>query len=108
MSTDRMTPFMAALKEFGIDDLDQASRRCTTTESGAESMQRYLLVEENVGSAKVEQPCYLSTHDSPQEAATYAAGQEYPEDWAVRYLLDLDTGERFSAEVSITFIPEAV
>lgn len=105
----RMDRFIEALKEYGIASLRTAYDRYVT-ETDELEMDRYLLVEGNVGPAADEQPCYLTTHKSPQDAATYHLGQEHAQGWCVEYLLDLDTGQCYEVEKTITFtaVPQEV
>lgn len=65
----------------------------------AEEPRRYLLVERNVGSAAAEQSHYLTTHTTRADAANYVLGQEYPADWEIVYLLDLDEDQTYTGEV---------
>ena len=46
---------------------------------------------------------WLSGHASPDDAARYHDGQEYAEDWLILTLVDLDTGDRYSAETRTAF-----
>mgnify|MGYP001588867352 FL=1 len=55
----------------------------------ADPNERFLLVE----TSKYDGTLYLSTHDSPSDAAAYHDGGEEPEDWPGDRLIDLDTGE---------------
>jgi hypothetical protein len=55
---------------------------------------RFLLVEQSRYDARH----FLSSHASPEQAAAYRDGQEYPEDWEIVTLVDLDTGHEFEAE----------
>lgn len=65
---------------------------------------RYALVEQNVGGSSP--PYFVTMHSSPAEAGKYHVEQEYASDWEVDALVDLDTGQTFSAEVQpITFVP---
>ena len=61
---------------------------------------RFLLVEQS----RYDALRFLSAHADTEEAAAYRDGQEYPEDWAVVTLVDLDTGEEFEAEQRTRFI----
>jgi hypothetical protein len=46
---------------------------------------------------------YLTTHETPEDAADYHDGQEYPDDWSIVELIDLDTGRTFDAEPHTRF-----
>jgi hypothetical protein len=61
---------------------------------------RYLLVEKSSRSAEV----WLTTHGSPEAAAAYRDGQEYPEDWSDAKLVDLDSGDELVP--TTTFVRE--
>lgn len=97
---------LAALAAYGIDSIEEAVRRCVLDTVFIEPPSRYLLVEERLGSSSLRkaQPCYLTTHESPQDAAVYHSGQE-DDQWLACYLLDLETGQRYNAEPSVVFIP---
>ncbi len=64
---------------------------------------RWLLVENNRGSAASSQPVWLSTHDSPERARAYHDGQEYRADWEPKFLVDLDTRQTHTIETAISF-----
>lgn len=67
--------------------------------------ERFLLVEENNGSAAYMQSHYLTTHESLEYAGAYNVGQEFAEDWSILFALDLDTGVRHEPEVRIEWEP---
>ena len=60
---------------------------------------RFLLVEKS----RYDALHFLSAHDSPEQAAEYVDGQEYPDDWKIVTLVDLDTGDAFAAEARTHF-----
>ena len=60
---------------------------------------RYLLVEKSGNTGEL----WFTLHPSLGYAATYWAGQEYPEQWSPQGVIDLDTGVRYSADISVTF-----
>lgn len=84
----RITARVKAIKpsgneiELGLDNI-------------TEEPERYLLIERNIGSAAASQSHWFSTHPSRAAAARAVVGQEYPEDWQVVELLDLDTKIRY-------------
>lgn len=92
---DRINETIAGLEVFGsgedtgMDNLDNPSR--------------YLLVEENVGSAKDEQSHWFSTFDTLEEAGAYHASQEFRQDWEIQFAVDLDTGTRHEPELKIVW-----
>jgi len=51
----------------------------------------FLLIERSVYDASL----FVTVHESLAEAADYHDVQEYPDDWTIEYVLDLDTGERY-------------
>lgn len=51
-------------------------------------LEQFLLIEESRFDGEV---C-VTTWNTPAEAADYHDGQEYPEDWPIKKLIDLDTG----------------
>ena len=63
---------------------------------------RFLFVERSVVSGGAS----WATFDSPEEAASYNVGQECPEYWDAEYLVDLDTGERFSPVLTLQWQPD--
>ena len=46
---------------------------------------------------------FLSSHANPDDAARYHDEQEYAEDWLIVVLVDLDTGDSYSAETRTVF-----
>ncbi|MFN2506244.1 MAG: hypothetical protein ABR540_18865 [Acidimicrobiales bacterium] len=65
---------------------------------------RFLLVEQSRYDARH----FLSAHDSPEQAADYWETQEYPSDWEIVTLVDLDDGAEFEANQRIHFTPRQV
>lgn len=61
---------------------------------------RYLLVEES----RFDNSLYVTSHDALDLAGSYRDCQEEPEDWIVEALYDLDTGDRYYADVTTTFV----
>lgn len=53
---------------------------------------RWCLVERSVGESRR----YVTLHTSREQAGDYHYGQEYPHDWDIEDLVDLDTGERWT------------
>lgn len=66
-------------------------------------LSRYLLCEDAVQHSGN----FFTTHDSPEDAVTYHDTQECADDWTATALIDLDTGERFTGEVTVT-IPHTI
>ena len=60
---------------------------------------RYLLVEKSGHNGDL----WFTLHPSLGDAATYWVGQEDPEQWSPQGAIDLDTGVRYSADISATF-----
>lgn len=60
---------------------------------------QWLLVEAN----RYDSTYCLSVHASRRDAADYHDNQEYPEDWSIKVLVDLDTDERYGAVPSTRF-----
>lgn len=54
---------------------------------------RFLLIERDDEGER-----WATTHESPDDAASYHVNQENPEDWPIEALVDLDTGEMFRGE----------
>lgn len=48
---------------------------------------------------------FLASFTTPEGAADYHDGQEWPEDWIIQRLIDLDTGDGFYPDVRTTFKP---
>lgn len=71
--------------------------------SSGEPEHRYLLVEQT----HYDGGHYLTTHAAPEDAADYHDGQEYPDDWTIIELVDLDTGRTFDHAETTTFTPNA-
>ncbi len=65
---------------------------------------RYLLVERSV----IGGGTFWTTWDSLEDAGSYHVDQECPEDWDVKYVLDLDTGERFHPVVTMGWGPDHI
>ena len=63
---------------------------------------RFLFIEHSTVSGGA---CW-STFDAPGDAASYSTDQECPEYWSPAYLVDLDTGERFSPAIAIRWQPD--
>lgn len=60
---------------------------------------RFILVE----CSRYDGELYLTEHDDLESAATYHDSQEEPEDWPIRALYDLDTGERYSGQTAAAY-----
>lgn len=65
-----------------------------------EPIDRFVLVEASI-SGNPER--YITTHESPEDAAAYHDGQDHPEEWAIEVLVDLDTGARLSPNTVTTW-----
>lgn len=67
--------------------------------------ERYALVEVNVGGSTP--PYWITTHDTPSDAAAYSINQEHASDWGIVSLTDLQTGDHIQATtatvVEVTF-----
>lgn len=62
---------------------------------------RYLLCERSSRFGRA----WFTLHESPEDAAEYHDGQEYPEDWGELELVDLDEPMReFYSETQTTFV----
>ena len=64
-----------------------------------EKPERYLLVEQSTYDGSI----HFSLHENKEGAAFYHDTQEYPEDWAIKALVDLDSGEHYFAVPSTSF-----
>lgn len=60
---------------------------------------RYMLLEENF----YDKSAFVTTFDTPEEAAVYHDGQEYPEDWRIVALVDTQTGEEYYPVTTTTW-----
>ncbi|MDA8316479.1 MAG: hypothetical protein M0010_15110 [Actinomycetota bacterium] len=80
---------------------DEAFDTSCSIEDAVDDVHRFLLVERSVISGGAS----WATFDSLEEAASYHVGQECPEYWDAAYLLDLDTGERFSPVAAMAWQP---
>lgn len=98
---DRETRIRAIMREH-VDHESWEPDLCDET-PGAHK--RYLLIEQNAGSASPEQPVWLSTHDTQQDAAAYWRGQENREDWNPVRLLDLDGDAVWACDTTVLFTP---
>lgn len=94
----RVWNWRAAVDEFGEPDPEQTAPAPYGINEGAADpgQPRWLLVEANArgGSPSV----YYTLHHSPDDAADYHLNQEYPDDWTVEALINLETGTRFDPE----------
>lgn len=62
---------------------------------------QFLLIERSPQYGKI----WYTLHASPEDAAGYHDGQEYPEDWGTLELVDLDAPQReFYVEVTTVFV----
>lgn len=66
-----------------------------------DDLARWLLIERSVYDGEL----YLTSHNSPDEAADYHDFQEYVDDWIVDALVDLDTGTTRMASTQTTWEP---
>lgn len=66
-----------------------------------DDLARWLLIERSVHDGSL----YLTTHDSPQDAAAYHESQECPDYWDVDALIDLDTGTSLRPVTTTTWEP---
>lgn len=57
---------------------------------------RFVLIERS----KFDRDIYVTDWDDPSDAADYHDTQEYPDDWPIEVLVDLDTGRRHSPTTS--------
>lgn len=62
---------------------------------------RYVLVEESRYS---KGDFYLTMHPTLDDAASYHDSQEYPEDWDIRFLVDVKRGWRYTAFTTTAFV----
>ena len=58
----------------------------------------FILVEKS----RHDSSYYVTVHDTPQGAAEYHDGQEYPEDWNIEFLENVETGEILEPQTSFT------
>lgn len=93
---DRRQRLAALIERFPLQDPAQFADPVADLAAAG----RFLLVEQS----RYDPRHFLSAHADPGEAAAYRDGQEYPGDWEVRTLVDLDTGEEFEAEQRTRFI----
>ena len=61
--------------------------------------QRYVLVEES----RYDGSYYVTSFETPFDAAEYHDIQEYPEDWIIETLIDTKTGDQYYAVQSTTW-----
>lgn len=66
-----------------------------------DTAERFLLVETN----RYDGSAYVTVHESAEAAAQYHDRQEYPEDWPIQTLIDLDSDARFSPITTTTWEP---
>lgn len=80
---------------------DEAFDAGCTIDDVVDDPGRFLFVERSVlGGA------FWTTFDDPANAAAYSTDRESPEYWDPAYLLDLDTGERFSPVLAMQWQPD--
>lgn len=103
MTTQRQTDKMARRLARIIEEHDGDAFEVTA--STEEAPKRYALVEMNVGGSTP--PYWVTTHDTPSDAANYSINQEYASDWGIVSLTDLQTGDRVQTTtatvVEVTF-----
>jgi hypothetical protein len=80
-----------ALQDGGADEL-------TATPN------RFCLVERNY---RYGRGYWVTTWDTADLAGRYVTGQEYAEDWETIILVDLDTGDRYEASLTLTWHDQA-
>lgn len=90
--------------EYEPDEFWEPGGRGDGSASSEGWPQRYALIELNVGSQGDTH--WITTHDTPEDAGDYHLSQEGAEGWWPVLLMDLDTGEAFVPEFSITWKPE--
>jgi hypothetical protein len=59
--------------------------------------ERFLLIERSI----YDRQLYLATYNSPEDATGAHDSQEYPEDWPILRLVDLETGEDVDIETAV-------
>lgn len=87
-AADRTDLARAAAEEWG-----EPVEHCVFDYS---DLARFLLIQGNELGER-----WFSTHDSPEDAATYCDNEEVP--WQVDALVDLDTGTEYEHRVTTTF-----
>lgn len=94
-----MADYTAALVEF------VAAHCAHIYEDETDPAKRYLLVE----ASRFDGALYLTSHDSPEDAATYHDTQEHPDDWPIHQFVDLETDEVIPHETTwvTTFAADA-
>lgn len=89
--------------DAALEPLDQGDNPEDTNASGVRlNPERFLLVENNLGSASGIQPHYFTTHASLEAAGGYNADQDNAHEWEIHFALDLDTGEQYEGTPYIT------
>lgn len=72
------------------DAPDEYGIPTTMVAEGRYKVCKYLLIEEDSSDGDA---IYCTGHDDPDEAVNYHYNQEYPGDWTIREIVDLDTGK---------------
>ena len=96
MTTQRQTAKMARRLARIIEEHDGDTFEVANSTDG--EPKRYALVEMNVAGSTP--PYWVTTHDTPSDAAAYSINQEYASDWDIVSLTDLQTGERVQTTVA--------
>lgn len=97
MTTQRQTAKMARRLARIIEEHDGDAFE--VSRSIEEAPKRYALIEVNVAGSTP--PYWITTHDTPSDAAAYSIYQEYASDWGIVSLIDLQTGDRVQATAAI-------
>lgn len=97
MTTQRQAAKMARRLARIIEEHDGDAFE--VSRSIEEAPKRYALVEANAGGS--EPPYWITTHDTPSDAASYSIHQDYASDWDIVSLTDLQTGERVQTTAAI-------
>lgn len=89
-----LTRVAAAYAVLEAEEID--AHECDGELEGAKpKLDRYLLVERNL----LNTPgYYVTSHRTPEAAGAYHWGQEFPADYEIRVLVDLETGDRYEVE----------
>lgn len=65
--------------------------------------ERYILIQRAV--ERYGSGVWITDHATPEDAASYVLGDEYPEDWLTERLHDTKTGTDLAPSMTITFSP---
>ena len=95
LSTRRSNNLSLLLDDIGGSMSAHASLE-EVVEMHAPEIERYVLLEKSTYDGSL----WVSTWEERDDAVAYHYGQEYPADWTIEYVYDLDTGDQLTPNVT--------